>query len=233
MTLAFAVLALLVVVGERPAVAQGPASAPGAAARRPANAAAMYEFLLARRAEAEDKVAAAQSALERALALDPLSAELQAELAAFHARQNRPADAVAAAERAIALDSDSEEGHRILGLVNAAWADGVVDGPSGGSTETWRAAAITHLTKVLGTPAMATDLGLQVTLARQLMAADQADKAVPILERVVSQTGAAGEPIAMLADAHRSLGQLDRATSVLEQADRRHHRVSLKPARRK
>ena len=178
----------------------------------------MYEFLLARRAEAEDNVAAAQSGLERAVALEPSVSELHGELAAFHARQNRPVEAVTAAERALALNPQSEEGHRILGLVNAAWADGVVDGPTGGSVETWRAAAIVHLTAVQGTPAMATDLGLQVTLARQLMASGQAEKAVPILERVVSQTGAAGEPIVMLADAHRTLGQLDRAGSVLEQA---------------
>ena len=217
MTLALAVLALLVVAGE-PAAAQEPPTVPAPAARRPANAAAMYEFLLARRAEAEDNVAAAQSALERAVALDPRVAELHAELAGFHARQNHPSEAVASAQRAIALDPESEEGHRILGLVNAAWADGAVDGPSGSSTDVWRAAAIVHLTKVQSAPAMATDLGLQVTLARQLIAADQADKAVSILERVVAQTGPAGEPIAMLADAHRSLGQFDRAAAVLEQA---------------
>ncbi len=224
MPLAPAVLALLLAAGEGPAAApsQAPAPAPAAApaptARRPTNAAAMYEFLLARRAEAEDNAAAARSALDRAVALDPQSAELQAELAGFHARQNQPAEAVAAAERAVALDADSEEGHRILGLVNAAWADGVVPGPSGGTTETWRAAAILHLTKVQSTPAMATDLGLQVSLARQLMAADENDKAVPILERVVAQVGPAGEPIAMLADALRSLGEIDRAAAALEQA---------------
>ena len=217
MTLVFAVLTLLVVAGE-PAAAQEPASAPAPAARRPANAGAMYEFLLARRAEAEDNVAAAQSALEWAVALDPRAAELHAELAGFHARQNHPSEAVASAQRAIALDPTSEEGHRILGLVNAAWADGAVDGPAGGSAEVWRDAAILHLTTVQGAPAMATDLGLQVTLARQLIAADQAAKAVPILERVVAQTGPSGEPIAMLADAHRSLGQMDRAAEVLEQA---------------
>jgi predicted Zn-dependent protease len=178
----------------------------------------MFEFLVARRAEAADDAKAAQAALERAVALDPESAELRAELAGFFARQNRATEAVTAAERALALDPDSEEAHRILGLVNAAWADGVVDGPAGGSEERWRAAAITHLQKVQNSPAMATDLGLQLTLARQLLGADRATDAVPILERIVSQTGPAGEPVSMLAEALRATNQLDRATAVLEQA---------------
>ncbi len=201
-----------------PAAAQpGPAAAPVAAAARPPNGAAMYEFLLARRAEAQDDVAAAEAALARAIALDPSSAELRAEQAGFFARQNRAADAVAAADRAVGLDAASEEGHRILGLVYAAWADGAVDGPAGGTAEKWRAAAIDHLTRIQTSPTMATDLGLQMTLARQLMESDAAAKAVPLLERIVGQTQSP-EPLALLAEAHRALGQWDRAAAALEQA---------------
>ena len=219
MRLGRAALALLVVVVGRPAAAQPAAAPPSpAVASRPANAAAMYEFLLARRAEAAEDVKAAEAAFTRAVALDPKAAELQAELAGFYARQNRANDAVTAANKALALDADSEEGHRILGLVNAAWADGVVDGPAGGTEAAWRAVAITHLQKVQASPAMATDLGLQLTLARQLLGAERAADAVPLLERIVSQTGPAGEPVSMLAEALRSLGQLERATTVLEQA---------------
>ncbi len=212
-----AAVVLMVVTTAAPwASAQTPGSPPGSADRL-ASSGAMYEFLVARRAEAQDDVAAAEAALERAVALDPSSAELRAELAGFFARQNRAADAVAAAERAVSLDADSEEGHRILGLVHAAWADGAVDGPTGGTPEGWRATAIDHLTRIQTSPAMATDLGLQMTLARQLLAAGDAEKAVPLLERVVGQTPAV-EPLALLAEAHRSLGQFDRAATVLEQA---------------
>lgn len=210
-------LALLLVVIGRPVAAQ-PVTPSQAAATRPANASAMYEFMLARRAESVDDFAAAEAAFRRALALDPKAADLHAELAAFYARQNRASDAVTAAEQAIALDADSEEGHRILGLVNAAWADGIVEGPAGGSEAAWRDAAITHLQRVQALPAMATDMGLQLTLARQLLAADRVADAVPLLEKLVSQSGPAGEPASMLAEALRSLGDVERATTVLEQA---------------
>ncbi len=212
------VLFALVVVTSSAAQTPAAVATPPVVQRRPANAAAMYEFLLARRAEASEDVAGAQRALERALALEPDSAELYGELAAFHVRQDRAPEAVAAAERALALDAGSEEGHRVLGLVNAAWADGALEGPPGGTSEAWRAAAISHLTAVQASPATATDLGLQVTLARQLVAAGDAAKAVPILERVMSQTGPVGEPLTLLADAHSALGQFDRAAAVLEQA---------------
>jgi tetratricopeptide (TPR) repeat protein len=218
MTLSRAVCALVVVAAGRPAIAAAQPGPSPSTVQRPANAAAMYEFLLARRAEATDDLKGAEAALQRAVALDPKAAELHAELASFYARQNRAADAVSAAERAVALDADSEEGHRVLGLVNAAWADGVVDGPAGGSEAAWREAAIGHLQQIQASPAMATDLGLQMTLARQLVQVERAADAVPILERIVSQTGPAGEPASMLAEAHRTLGQLDRAEAVLERA---------------
>jgi len=215
--------AVLVVcaVAALPGPAVGQTASPAGPAQRQASAppssAAMYEFLLARRAEAVDDVAGAEAALQRAVKLDPASAELRAELAGFFARQNRAADAVEAAERAVGLDASSEEGHRILGLVYAAWADGAVAGPKGGSAAEWRGKAIEHLSRIQASPAMATDLGLQMTLARQLLAAGEAARAVPVLERVVGQTGSA-EPLALLAEAHRSLGQYERASSALEQA---------------
>ena len=191
------------------------------------NSEAMYEFLAARRAEAADDPGAAEAALKRAVALDPTSAELRAEQAGFFARQNRAADAVAAAEQAVGLDAGSEEGHRILGLVNAAWADGTVEGPKGGTEQQWRTKAIEHLGRIQNSPAMATDLGLQMTLARQMMASGDAAKAIPLLERIVGQAGNAVEPLAMLADAHRSLGQFDQAAAALEQAAQANPRYYL------
>jgi tetratricopeptide (TPR) repeat protein len=220
-------IVLAVLLAATTASAQTPPAPPLPKVTPAANSEAMYEFLAARRAEAADDPGAAEAALKRAVALDPTSAELRAEQAGFFARQNRAADAVAAAEQAVGLDAGSEEGHRILGLVNAAWADGTVEGPKGGTEQQWRTTAIEHLGLIQNSPAMATDLGLQMTLARQIMASGDAAKAIPLLERIVGQAGNAVEPLAMLADAHRSLGQFDQAAAALEQAAQANPRYYL------
>ena len=193
---------------------------------------AMYEFLLARRAEAQDDAAAAEAALDRAVALDPSSAELRAELAGFLARQNRAADAVAAAERAVSLDADSEEGHRILGLVHAAWADGAVDGPTGGTTG--GLACHGHRPPdadpdVAGDgdrPRPADDARAPAAGGRRRREGGAAAGACRRRRR------RAVEPLALLAEAHRSLGQFDRAATALEQAAESNPRLLPRARRR-
>src|SRR5687768_6742525 len=92
---------------------------------------ALFEFLMARRMESEGDHAGALAALERARKLDPTSAELAAEVAGHHSRQNRMPEAIAAAEQALKLDKDNVEAHHVLSLVYAAWADGAAPPPSG------------------------------------------------------------------------------------------------------
>lgn len=182
------------------------------------DAQAYYEFLLARRLESLDDTAGALAALQRARTLDPKSAEIAAEIAGFHARQNQGPEAVAAAEAALKLDPDNAEAHRILGLVYAAWADGNVPPPPGRSAESLRASAIEHLAKILDTPTVATDLNLQVTLARLQLRAGRAADAIPVLEGIVSQAPFAAEPYALLAEARASAGKLDEAAQALGMA---------------
>ncbi|HVL36233.1 MAG TPA: tetratricopeptide repeat protein, partial [Burkholderiales bacterium] len=189
--------------------------APATAAR---SAEAYYEFLLARRLEGQGDTSGALDALKRALALDPKAGELYAELAGFYARQNKGDEAVEAAERALTLDPDNVEAHRMLGLVYAAWSDGAVQAPAGRSPADLRAKAITHLSKILETPAVATDLNLQLTLARLHLRAGDAARAVPILENIVSQAPFATEPYTLLAEARVSLGRIDAAIQALETA---------------
>ena len=198
------------------AFAQPPADPPAPVAD--ASAQAYFEFLLARRLSGQGDAAGALEALKRAQALDPNSAEILAETASLYARQNQATDAVATAERALKLDSKNLEANRMLGLLYAAWSDGGVPPPAGRTQAELRAAAIEHLTRIMDTPAIATDLNLQLTLGRLQMRAGRADRAVPILENIVSQAPFATEPYTLLAEARLSLGRVDGAIQALEMA---------------
>jgi tetratricopeptide (TPR) repeat protein len=194
-------------------------AAPAAAQTPPASsqAQAYYEFMLARRLESDGDNKGALAALERAITLDPASAELLAERAAFHARQNEGQPARDAAERALALDPDNAEAHRILGLVFASWAESGAP-RAAGTPDEFRARAIEHLTAIRKSPEMATDLSLQVTLGRLLLRSGKTDDAVAVLEAVATQAPYAAEPHVLLAEARTSQGRLDEAAESLANA---------------
>ena len=194
-----------------PALAQTPAAAGG-------QGQAYFEFLQARRLEAEGDIAGALAALERAEALDPKAADIFAERAALQARNNDGPAARAAAERALALDKDNVEAHRILGLVFAAWAEGAAPPPPGETVASLRASAIDHLKAIRSTPAMATDLSLQIAFGRLLLRAGSTDDAVTVLEGVVSQAPYIAEPFALLAEARTAQGRTFEAAEALAQA---------------
>ena len=205
-------LALAGVLG-LPAAAQTPQPEPLTPAAQ-----AYFEFMLARRLESQGESAKALEALQRAQALDPKSSEILAEMAGFYARQNKAPEAIDAAEKAIAIEPGNFEAHRMLGLVFAAWADGGVTPPPGRTTAQLRQQAIEHLSKVIDTPLAATDLNLQLTLARLQLRAGRAERAVPLLENIVSQAPFATEPYTMLAEARLALGRIDGAIEAFEQA---------------
>ena len=183
-----------------------------------AKAQAYYEFMLSRHLENQGDEAGALAALKRAQAADPKSAEIRAEMAAMYARQNKAAEAVEAAQQALKLNPNASEAHRILGLVYAAWAEGNGSPPPGRVPQQLRRDAIEHLTKILDSPAIATDLSLQVTLGRLHMRVGQPEKAIPILENVVSQAPFAIEPYTLLADARLAVGRVDEAAEALQMA---------------
>src|SRR5687767_7315201 len=84
---------------------------------------AYFEFLMARRLEAQGDNTGALAALERAAVANPASAEVKAEIASFQLRRNRRADAEKAAREALVLNDDNLEAHRVLGLIAAANVD--------------------------------------------------------------------------------------------------------------
>jgi tetratricopeptide (TPR) repeat protein len=193
--------------------AQTPAPGPSA----PPSAQAYYEFMMARRLESDGDLKGALAALERAQSLDPRSAELQAERAAFHARQNEGEAARDAAEGALALDAGNVEAHRVLGLVFAAWADGGTS-VAGETPSSLRKKAIEHLSAIRKSPAMGTDLGLQLAYGRLLLRAGQTDEAGPVLEALVAQAPYIAEPFALLAEVRTSQGKIAEAAEALAQA---------------
>ena len=174
--------------------------------------------MLARRLESQGDTAGALAALKRAQALDPKSAEILAEIAGFHARQNDGLEAIKAGEQALKLDPNNQEAHRMLGLVFAALSEAGNSPVPGRTPAQLRSAGIEHLTKILETPSIATDLNIQLTLARLLLRSGRADRAVPVLENIVAQAPFAAEPYSMLGDARLTLGKVDGAIEAYEMA---------------
>jgi tetratricopeptide (TPR) repeat protein len=200
-------LALLVAT---PALGQTTAAPPSSPM-----AEAFFEFMMARRLDASGDPAGALAALERARKLDPVSAEIVAELAAFHSRQNKLDLAVIAADQALKLDARNVEAHHVLAQVYSSWAEGGAPLPAGQTQATARAAAIEHLVAIQASPLMATDPNLQMTLGRLQLRAGRAEIAVPILERVSAQAPWAAEPLLLLYEAKIALGKLDEAEEAL------------------
>src|SRR5262252_4252919 len=116
----FALGAALFISASRPALAQTPQPANST---DPPSAAALYDFLMARHLEALGDQKGAQAELEKAANEDPRSAEVRAELAAYHLRRDEDDAAEMNAKAALQIDPDNSEAHRVLGLLYAGRAD--------------------------------------------------------------------------------------------------------------
>jgi tetratricopeptide (TPR) repeat protein len=195
--------AALIVASSRPAFAQ---AAPDA----------YFDFLIARHLEATGDNKGAQAQLERAVAEDPKSAEVRAELAAFHLRRDDADDAEKAGKEALALDDANSEAHRVLGMLYAAKADDAGRGQAAQAVEYVRQ-AIAHLERVTDNPAGLTDLNLQYTLGRLYTRAGQTDKAILALTRVVNENPGSVQGRLALAQAYAVARKMDDAISTLEE----------------
>jgi tetratricopeptide (TPR) repeat protein len=205
--------AILLVLSVVPAMSQTAAAPPS-----DPKAQAMFEFMMARRLESSGDGAGALAALERARKLDPQSAEISAEIAGYYFRQNRSAEAVAAANQALQLDKANVEAHHTLGSIYSTWAEGGGPPPAGQTAASTRAAAIEHLSAIQGTPLMATNPNLQMTLGRLQLRAGKADVAIPILEKVAQQAPWSAQPLLLLHEAQITEGRVDEAERSLVQA---------------
>ncbi len=172
-----------------------------------------YYFLLARHLESVGRVDEAVQAHERAIALDPGSAELRAELAGFYARQDNAVEAVANAEAAIARDASNQEANRILGTVYAAFAERRLPVRKGEDPTSYPARAIAALEKARGE---GTDMGLDLVLGRLYVQTKSFAKAVPLLSRVVESQPSLVDAAILLSTAQEGAGQSEQAIATLQ-----------------
>ena len=179
---------------------------------------AYYDFLMARHLEASGDAKGAQALLEKAVAADPMSAEVRAELAAFHLRRDAGDDAERVAKEALQLDDSNSEAHRVLGMLYAARSE---DTGRGQAAQTAAAdlvkQAIAHLERVVENPAGLTDINLQYTLGRLYTRSGQADKAVQALTRVVNENPLSVQGRLALAQAYVVAHDINNAIRALEE----------------
>jgi len=192
------------------------AAAAGQAGRAPERAepdTPAYYFLLARHLESIGRVDEAVKAHNRAIALDPGSAELRAELAGFYARQDNAVEAVANAEAAIARDASNQEANRILGTVYAAFAERRLPVRKGDDPATYPDRAIAALERARGE---GTDPGLDLVLGRLYVQTKNFAKAVPVLSRVVESQPSLVDAAILLATAQEGAGEPEQAIATLQ-----------------
>lgn len=183
---------------------------------------AYFAFLQGRYLEGEGDIEGAIKAYQRAIALDPSSGEVRAELASLYARQNRAQEAITAAEAALAVNPDNTEAHWVLGTVYAAMLRTREDGPRGGQAQAPAQAqppeldkAIVHLEKARG--ARRYDLGLAVTLGRLYLRKPDYPKAIAAFTTLRQQEPGLTEAAWLLAQAYQGTGQNADAIRTLEE----------------
>jgi tetratricopeptide (TPR) repeat protein len=206
----------------QPAVRPAQAKA-GAAQGMTREAEAYYQFLLGRHLESEGDVTGAIAAYKEAARLDPKSAEVLAELASLHARENRLAEATAAAESALKLDARNVSANRLMGFIYAILArvdeDMTPFDAASGANAAKAAACLETARQGLEIP----DSGVEMLLGRIYLRSGAYDKAASVLSRLVVDQPGQPEPVNLLVQAYLQAGRTDEATGLLEGA------VALQP----
>jgi tetratricopeptide (TPR) repeat protein len=177
---------------------------------------AAYYFLLGRHLEGEGRIDEAIAAHKQAIALEPESAELRAELAGLYARQDRALESLEMAEAALERDPDNQEASRILGSVYAAYVGQRQPLRPGDNPAQYADKAIAALEKARRPNQF--DIGLELTLGRLYVQTAAFDKAVPLLQRVVADQPGYAEGAFLLAAAQEGAGRPAEAIQTLRNA---------------
>ena len=120
---------------------------------------AYAQFLLGHHLDETDQEDAAIAAYKRALELDPMAADIPAELAGLYLRLNKVQEATTAAEQALKIAPANREANRVLGTINAALSESASDNGRGSpdssgtrSTRPSRVSAVIFSLKSVTTP---------------------------------------------------------------------------------
>jgi tetratricopeptide (TPR) repeat protein len=211
--------AVLLIVGVAvPASPQATAAAQAKPAQtKPAQGeTAEYYFLLGRHLEGEGRIEEAIAAHKKAIDMEPDSAELRAELAGLYARQDRALESLDMAESALKRDPDNVEANRILGSIYAAFADQRQPLRPGDNPAQYASRAMAALERARRPDSF--DIGLDLTLGRLYVQTRAFEKAVPLLQGVVSEQPGYVEGSFLLAAAQEGAGRPDDAIRTLERA---------------
>jgi tetratricopeptide (TPR) repeat protein len=217
MKLAVFVTAVCVVMPSLSA-AQGARNRPAQlAATPPAKVAQAYEqFLIGHHLEENDDISGAVAAYKKAIELDPLAADIPAELAGLYLRHDKVDDAVSTAEQALKVAPSNPEAHRVLGLIAAAKIDARARQPQAG-VDAEVTKAIDHLEKAVANPIGEADPNARGTLARLYLRVAAFDKAIPLLVDLVRQQPAWLDGPRLLAQAYAGAGRTAEAIDLLDQ----------------
>ena len=174
-----------------------------------------YQFVLGRHLEGEGQFVAALDSYQRAVDLNPGSAEVLAELAGFYVRQNRPAEALEAGEAVLRLDPGNVDAHRVLATVFSALVDGAKEEseqmPAAGDNYLDRAIQHIEGARVDGSY----NHRLEFTLGRFYIRSENYSEAIEVLSRFVERTPGQSEGVLLLARAQAAAGRMNEAIQTL------------------
>ena len=193
-----------------------PAAPKTTSSTSPPRAALAYEqFLIGHHLEESDDVSGAIAAYKKAMELNPLAADIPAELAGLYLRHDRVDEAVSTAEQALKVSPANPEAHRVLGLIAAAKIDSRQRQPGAADADSTN--AIQHLEKAIANPIGEADPNARGTLARLYLRIAAYDKAIPLLVDLVRQQPAWLDGPRLLAQAYAGAGRTAEAIDLLDE----------------
>ena len=182
---------------------------------------AYAQFLLGHRFEENEDETSAIASYKRAMELDPIAAEIPAQLAGLYLKQSKVQEAMAAAETALKIAPANREANRVLGAVYAALSESSPDAAARGrgadKADANLAKAIHHFELALEGSLAESDPNVRATLARLYVRSSAYEKAIPLLTDLVNEEAGWQDGPPMLVEAYAGAGRSRDAITWLEE----------------